>query len=330
MSYIKFEKNQIVNLEYSLSREIIRTNRSGSYASTTLVDCNTRKYHGMLICPVDELGGGRYVLLSSLDVTVVNNNQSFNIGIRKYKGDYFSPKGHKYIEDFETETMPMRIYRVGGVLLKMERLLVHHEEQLLVRYTVLEASESMKLQIRPFLAFRSIHELTHANLAANTKIDLIKNGIRSKLYEGFPYLNMQFSTPAEFIHVPDWYLGVEYIEEQKRGYDFSEDLFSPGFFELNAKNGDVIVFSASTREEKPSGFKTKFTKTVAGKIPRNCFINCLRNAAQQFVEKRGEDTLIIAGYPWFGSWGRDTFISLPGWLLPGISLHCTGMCWIPR
>jgi predicted glycogen debranching enzyme len=312
MSYIKFDKGQIVNLEYSLGREIIRTNRAGSYASTTIVECNTRKYHGLLVCPVEELGGGRYVLLSSLDVTVVHQDNSFNIGIRKYKGDYYSPKGHKYVEDFETEIIPVRIFRVGGVLLKVERLLVHNEEQLLVRYTILEATEKMKLQIRPFLAFRSIHELTHANLVANTKSEPVKNGIKSRLYEGFPWLHMQFSSPVDFVPVPDWHLGVEYIEEQKRGYDYSEDLFTPGFFELEAQKGDSIVFSASTREEKPSGFKTKFTKTVAGKIPRDCFINCLRNAAQQFVEKHGDDTLIIAGYPWFGAWGRDTFISLPG------------------
>jgi len=312
MSYIKFDKGHIINLEYSLARELIRTNRAGSYASTTLVECNTRKYHGLLICPVEELGGGRYVLLSSLDVTVVNNDKSFNIGIRKYKGDYFSPKGHKYIEDFNADVIPMRTYKVGGVLLKMERMLVHYEEQLLVRYTILEASEPMKLQIRPFLAFRSIHHLTHANLSANTKIEFVKNGIKSKMYDGFPYLHMQFSQKADFIHVPDWYLGVEYTEEQKRGYDYSEDLFTPGFFELDAKEGDTIVFSASTKEEKPSGFKTKFTKTVSSKIPRTSFINCLRNAAQQFVEKRGKDTQIIAGYPWFGAWGRDTFISLPG------------------
>ena len=312
MSYIKFEKGQIVNLEFSLSREIIRTNRAGSYASTTIVECNTRKYHGLLICPVDELDGGRYVLLSGLDVTVVNNDKSFNIGVRKYKGDYFSPKGHKYIKDFETETIPVTIFRVGNVLLKMERLLVHYEEQLLVRYTILEATEPMRLQVRPFLAFRSIHELTHANMAANTKIDIIQNGIKSKMYDGFPYLHMQFSSPVEFIHVPDWFLGVEYIEEQKRGYDYSEDLFSPGFFEIGAKKGDSIVFSASTKEEKTSELKSKFTKTVAGKIPRNTFLNSLKNAAQQFVEKRKGDTLIIAGYPWFGSWGRDTFISLPG------------------
>jgi predicted glycogen debranching enzyme len=312
MSYIKFDKSQVVNLEYSLSREMIRTNRAGSYSSTTIVGCNTRKYHGLLVCPVDELDGERFVLLSSLDVTVVNKDKSFNIGIRKYKGDYFSPKGHKYIEDYDTDDIPSRIYRVGNVIMKQERLLVHYEEQLLMRYTILEASEPMKLQFRPFLVFRNIHQLTHANMAANTKVDYIENGVRSKMYEGFPYLNMQFSTDVEFIPVPDWYLGVEYIEEQKRGYDYSEDLFTPGFFELKAKKGDSIVFSVSTKEEKTSGLKAKFTKTVSGKIPRDSFINCLRNAAQQFVEKRGGKTLIIAGYPWFGSWGRDTFISLPG------------------
>ena len=312
MSYIKFDKSQVVNLEYSLSREMIRSNRAGSYSSTTIVGCNTRKYHGMLICPVDQLGGDRYLLLSTLDITVVNNDKSFNIGLRKYKGDYFNPKGHKYIEDFNADSIPARIYRVGGVLFKLERLLVHYEEQFMQRMTILEASEPMKIHTRPFLAFRSIHELTHANLSANTKVDFIENGIRAKLYEGFPFLNLQFSTKVEFVPVPDWFLGVEYPEEQKRGYDYSEDLFTPGFFEFEAKEGDVIVFSASTKEEKTSGLKQKFTKTVSGKIPRSNFVNCLRNAAQQFIEKRGGKTVLIAGFHWFGAWGRDTFISLPG------------------
>jgi len=147
---------------------------------------------------------------------------------------------------------------------------------------------------------------------ANTKIEYVKNGIKIKLYDGFPWLHMQVSDNAEFIPVPDWYYGVEYIEEQKRGYDYSEDLFTPGFFEINVNEGSSIVFSASTKEEKPSGFKAKFTKTVKAKIPRSNFKNCLQNAAQQFIERRKGSTLIIAGYPWFGEWGRDTFISLPG------------------
>jgi predicted glycogen debranching enzyme len=315
MGYIKFDKSKVVNLEYSLSREILRTNRAGSYSSTTIVGCNTRKYHGLLVCPVDELGGDRFVLLSTLDVTVVNNDKPFNIGIHKYKGDFFSPKGHKYIEDFETEKIPMMLYRVGGVILKQERILVHYEEQFLIRFTILEANEPMKLQFRPFLAFRNNHQLTHANMDAYTKVEFINNGIKTRLYEGFPWLHMQLSDKAEFVPVPDWYYGIEYPEEQKRGYDFVEDLFTPGFFEVEAKEGDIIVFSASTKEEKPSGLKPKFTKTVSGKIPRDCFANCLRNAAQQFIEKRSGSTLIIAGYPWFGSRGRDTFISLPGLVL---------------
>ncbi|MCU0458414.1 MAG: amylo-alpha-1,6-glucosidase [Bacteroidales bacterium] len=312
MGYIKFDKAQVVNLEYSLTREILRSNRAGSYSSTTIVGCNTRKYHGWLVCPVEELGGERHVLLSSVDTTVVSNGQSFNTGIRKYHGDYYSPKGHKYVEDFDIQDIPGMTYRVGNVIMKQERILVHYEEQLLIRYTIIDTDEPVQLQLRPFLAFRSIHQLTHANMWANTRTEPVPHGIKIRMYDSFPWLHMQLSCKADFVPVPDWYLGVEYREEQKRGYDYSEDLFVPGFFEVTARKGDVIVFSASTKEEKHAGFKAKFTRTVSSKIPRSNFGNCLRNAAQQFIEKRGEDTNIIAGYHWFGSWGRDTFISLPG------------------
>ena len=114
MSYVEFTKNQIVNLEFSLEREIIRTNRAGAYISTTIVGCNTRKYHGLLICPIKQFKRRRHVLLSGLDFTVVNNDKSFNVGLRKYKGDYFSPKGHKYIEDLCMDNVPSMIYRVEG------------------------------------------------------------------------------------------------------------------------------------------------------------------------------------------------------------------------
>jgi predicted glycogen debranching enzyme len=312
MGYIKFDKAKVVNLEFSLSREILRTNRAGSYSCTTIVGCNTRKYHGLLVCPVDELGGERHVLLSSLDTTVASDGQSFNTGIRKYHGDFYSPKGHKYIEDFDILDIPGMTYRVGNVWLKQERILVHYEEQLMIRFEVLDADEEVKLQFRPFLAFRNVHQLTHANMWANTKVFPVENGIKIRMYDGFPWLNLQMSCKAEFVPVPDWYNGVEYSEEQKRGYDYSEDLFVPGFFEVTARKGDIIVFSASTQEERTAGFKAKFTKAVKSKTPRSNFENCLMNAAQQFIEKRGDNTCIVAGYPWFGSWGRDTFISLPG------------------
>src|SRR5674476_1400754 len=106
MSYLKFDKSQLVNLEFSLQREIIRSNGAGSYISTTLSGCNTRKYHGLLICPLDELDGEKHVLLSSLDETVIQHGCSFNLGIHKYEGDHYEPRGHKYICDFEVDNIP--------------------------------------------------------------------------------------------------------------------------------------------------------------------------------------------------------------------------------
>lgn len=312
MAYIDFDKSMLVNLEYSLGKEILRTSRTGSYSSTTIVGCNTRKYHGLLVCPIDRFGGGRYVLLSSLDVSVVEGGKVFNLGIHKFNRDHFSPKGHKYLKDFTTELIPSMSYGVGTVKLRQERVLSDISDQLMIRYTIEEAQEPVTLQFRPLLAFRNIHELTMSNLSANTRVNYIRNGIKMRLYEGFPYLFMQFSREPEFVKVPDWIYGVEYIEEQKRGYDYKEDLFIPGYFELRLKAGESIVFSASTEEINPSGLKTRFSNVMKTKVPRDSFRNCLLNAAQQFIVKRNTETDIIAGYHWFGSWGRDTFISLPG------------------
>ncbi len=323
MAYISFDKSQIVNLEFSLSREVLRSNRAGSYSSTTIVGCNTRKYHGLLVCPVDAFGGERFVLLSSMDVSVVQKDKIFNIGIHKYKGDHFYPKGHKYIESFATMVIPEMIYRVGEVVLQQERILIHRNEQVMIRYTVLEAPEPLKLQLRPFLAFRNIHSLSHANMYADTKVEYIQNGIRMKMYEGFPWLNLQLSDPCEFVQMPDWNYAIEYPEERSRGYDYQEDLFVPGFLEVEMKEGSSIILSASTEEEKPGGFKQKFSRTMAKKVPRSNYRNCLVNSAQQFIERRPGYTDIIAGYPWFGAWGRDTFISLPGLALAreGLKLY---------
>ena len=136
MGYIQFDKNKLINLEYSLDREIIRSNRAGSYASMTIVGCNTRKYHGLLVCPLEQFGGEKHVLLSSLDTTIVENNKEFNLGIHKYQGDNYIPKGHKYIRDFDAEITAGTTYRVGSVVLIMESLLVEQEQQMLLRYTL--------------------------------------------------------------------------------------------------------------------------------------------------------------------------------------------------
>ena len=161
MSYLRFDKTLMTNLEESLPREILRTNRSGAYHCTTIVDCNTRKYHGLLVIPVPELDDENHVLLSSLDETVIQHGAEFNLGLHKYQGNNFSPKGHKYIREFECEKVPTTIYRVGGVVLKKEKLFVHHENRILIRYTLVDAHSETILRFRPFLAFRSVRQFTH-------------------------------------------------------------------------------------------------------------------------------------------------------------------------
>src|SRR6056297_331963 len=312
MAFLKFDKAELINLEYSLSREVLRSNRAGSYASTTISGCNTRKYHGLLVCPVDAIDGENHVLLSSLDVTVIQHEQDFNLGIHKYEGDLYIPRGHKYIRDFDAETGSKITYRVGGVVLTREALLVEEQEQVLIRFTLEEAQSPTKLQFRPFLAFRNYHALSKANMYVNTRYRPVKQGIGSRMYEGYPELHMQFSREAEFVPVPDWFYDIEYIEEQKRGYDFKEDLYVPGYFELPIEKGESVVFSASTKEVAPGGLKGRFTTEFSKRLPRDSYRNCLVSSANQFIVRRHGKTQVIAGFPWFGVWGRDTFIALPG------------------
>lgn len=113
MSYLRFERSLMTNLEESLSRELLRTNRSGAYSCSTIVDCNTRKYHGLLVVPVPELDEENHVLLSSLDVTVVQHGAEFNLGLHKYRGNNFSPNGHKYIREFNCDSVPTTIIVSG-------------------------------------------------------------------------------------------------------------------------------------------------------------------------------------------------------------------------
>ncbi len=311
MAYLNFNKDELVNLEYSLHREFLATNRAGGYLSSTIVCCNTRKYHGLLIVPVDALGGGNYVLLSSLDETIIQHGHAFNLAVHRWPGS-FEPRGHKYIVDFEYEPIYSITYRVGGVILKKEIILVHNEDQVLIRYTLLDAHSETTLRLKPFMAFREVHKLTKANMDANTKYGVVENGISSQMYENFPHLNMQLSKKNEFIPSPDWYNNVEYLEEKERGYDYQEDLFTPGYFECPIKKGESIIFSASVEPVKTLRLKSKFQQLLEARSPRDNATHCLRYSASQFIVRRGKDTKIVAGYPWFGAWGRDTFIALPG------------------
>ncbi len=311
MSYLKFDKTQLVNLKYSLDIEYLRSNRAGTFVCSTIVGCNTRKYHGLFITPLEQIDGRHYLLLSGLDETVIQHDQEFHLGVRQYP-NAIVPKGHKYIRSFEIEPIATVVYRVGGVVLKKEMILAQEEETVLIRYTLEDAHSPTKIRLQPFLAFRNVHELTHANMDADTKSITVSNGIKMKLYKGFPYLYMQLSRKPDYTHAPEWHYNVEYQREKARGYAYSEDLLVPGAFEFKIKKGESVVFSASLEEVVTSSLNKKFDSELATRIPRSSYYNNLVNSAQQFIIRKKETTEVISGFPWFFSWARGTFVSLPG------------------
>jgi predicted glycogen debranching enzyme len=312
MGYLDIKKKQLINLEYSLGVELLRSNRAGSYANTTVIFSNTRKYHGLLVCPVPELDNDNHVILSDIDETVIQRGAEFRLGIHKYPGNTWEPKGHKYAMDFKLEPIPSITYRVGGVKLKKEIILIGNEERILLRYTLLDANSPTTLRVQPFLAFRNVHKVSKENLYANTRYQKIPNGIKTRMYDGYPELFMQVSKKNEFVGSPDWYRNVEYIKDQKRGYEYQEDLFIPGFFEFTIKKGESVTISAGTKQTTAASIAKQFNKEISVRVPRDSFENNLKNAAQQFLVHKNNKTEIMAGFPWFGRWGRDTFISLPG------------------
>lgn len=317
MSYLKFDKTLLINLEESLTREVLRTNRKGAYHCTTIVDCNTRKYHGLLVMPVPSLDDDNHVLLSSLDETVIQHGAEFNLGLHKYGGGTFSPNGHKYIREYMLETVPRTVYRVGGVVLAKEKIFSHTDNQILIKYTLLDARSDTTLRFRPFLAFRSVKELTHVNGNASQSYREIPNGIKVCLYPGYPELHMQFNKPSGFVYEPYWYHGIEYPKEQERGYSYQEDLFVPGYFELPIRKGESVVFCAGDiLREQLSGLPAFFDSEVSERTPRSSFYHCLKNSIKQLLyNPKGDDLYLLAGYPWFKVRARDMFIAMPGaWL----------------
>lgn len=302
----------MTNLEVSLQKEILRSNRSGAYSCTTLVDCNTRKYHGLLVVPVPELDDENHVLLSSLDATVVQHGAEFNLGLHKYQGNNFSPRGHKYIREFDSLQVPTTTYRVGGVILKREMMFQHFENRVIIRYTLVDAHSETTLRLQPFLAFRSVREFTHENSRASREYQVVQNGIKTCMYPGYPELYMQINKENQFVFRPDWYRGLEYPKEQERGYSSNEDLYVPGYFEFNITKGESVVFSAGLSEIDTMTLAELADFELNIRTPRDNFYNTLVNSAHQFLVHRDHEDYLLAGYPWFKCRARDMFISLPG------------------
>ena len=319
MAFLKFNKSELVNLEYSLKREIMLANKTGAYCNTSIVTCNTRRYHGLLAVPVDKFDGYRHIMLSSLDESLILRGKRFNLGIHCY-GDVYEPRGHKYIVDFDADPVPAITYKIGEIVFRKQIVLSPDENQLLIKYELLNAPAKVKLELKPFLAFRNFHALTGENDSARTGFQPVQNGAAFNMYEGFPDLNLQLSTSASaFKYNPVWYKGITYSDEMRRGYDCREDLWVPGFFETELKSGDTLVFSATTGESiRAAGLKRKFDATVEKIGPITSFRDQLVRQTNSLIREDGGKKRIVAGYSWlFTGLLRETLQSLAGLTLYG-------------
>lgn len=312
MSYLKFDKNLLINLEQSLPKEMLRTNKSGAYHNTTIVGCNTRKQHGLLVIPIPEMDDKAHVLLSSLDETVIQHGAPFNLGLHEYEGGVISPNGHKYIREFMCETVPSMTYRVGGVILKKEKVFISHQNRILIKYTLIDAHSETFLRFTPFLAFRNANDLCVENNAINKEVKHVDNGISTCLYHGYPELYMQFNKPVEWTDNGNWYKNIVYNKDRDRCIPYKEDLWVPGYFELPIEKGESIIFSASTTSENPADFEKTYEGELLTRTSRTSFYNSLKNSATQFYLKKPSGLYLMAGYPWYNVRARDELTALPG------------------
>ena len=320
MAFLKFNKSELVNLSYSLKREILCANKTGAYCNTSIVTCNTRRYHGLLAVTLDRFGGDRFLLLSDVDETLIVNGKQFNLGIHCY-GDMYEPRGHKYVVDFSADPVPQITCKVGEILFRKSIVLAQDRDQVLVKYELLESPTPVALQLRPFLAFRNIHDLTEENPQANTAGKEIPGGVSYCMYESFPDLSMQVSDKsATFTQNPYWNKGVTYSDEYRRGYNCREDLLVPGWFEARLKPGESIVFSASIQEEVPAEFKHRFNACVKSAGEITSYRDQLRRCADTLITNHNNRRRINAGYSWlYTGLLRETLMALPGLTLYGLN-----------
>ena len=261
------------------------------------------------------------MLLSALDESLVLGGKQFNLGIHCY-GDTYEPRGHKYIIDFDAAPVPVITYKVGGILFTKTIMMVPDNDQVLIKYELLQAPSKVSLMLKPFLAFRSVHSLTSQNSEAYTQPDKVDGGVSFRLYNGFPDLNLQLSGAATFKSHPYWYNGVTYSDEYRRGFDCREDLFVPGMFQLDLKPGESVVFSASVNEINPRGLKRKFTDTLKKMGTIESYHDLLVHNAHQFKLDLGDKARINAGFSWLETGLlRETIVSLPG-----LTLYADGDC----
>ena len=315
-----FDKAACQNTRRALRKEWLLTNGLGDYSSSTILCCNTRKYHGLLAVNTPY---GRHVLLSALEESIVGGGREFPLSTRQHP-DTLHPHGHDYLEAFQMDQWPQCAYRVGDVHLCRELLLVPGQSRLAVRWRIRGPAQmpALTLRLRPLLAYRNFHKLTHANTHLCPSTTSLPNGFSISPYEGLPSLYIQCHAHAghTFTPQPDWCYNVEYLEERERGFAYSEDLFMPGTLDVPLpplSDGVACVYltagTAACHEDMRELWQNaEHTRDQARKSGGGLTGHLSRTGQQFCITSPTKRPEILAGYPWFDAWGRDTLISLPG------------------
>ena len=311
MSYLKLTEPFLRDLSHAKEKEVLLVNELGAYCSTTISMCNTRKYHGLLAVHQPKIDDQWHILLASLDESILTTNSGFSLAVHQYPGVHF-PEGQQYLQSMTYEAAPRWVYEMNGIRLEKELVLSKNENRLLIKYYLAEAKGTLKLQLRPFLAYRNAHTLRQVVPHNDAEAKQLNNGIEFSMFNQYEPLFFQHSKKGAFVTAPDWYHNIEYQKEKERGYEYNESLFVPGYFEFSLKKGEEFIFSVGLRETNPRMLKRDFQKEKNGWKTLTNFEDCLVNASEQFIMRHNDRTIVVAGWPWFGPWGRDTFIALPG------------------
>ena len=306
---LRYDREWLADFERALRCEWLETNGIGGFAMSTLLGINTRRYHGLLTASLKP-PVARYLLLSKYEETLRVGNDDHALSSNLYPGTTY-PDGYRWLTEVRLDPFPIFRYEVGGVVLEKRVFLVRGENTVVVEWELLERPQAeCSLQVRPLIAFRDYHSTTHRNQDINKAIECKDGVVSIAPYSGLP--GLRFATNSTKITpVSDWYLRLQYPREKERGLDFEEDLFCPYEASFDLRDTATVVASTQIRPVSIASHLRQaetIRRTWAG---ADEFAGISSRAADQFIVSRPGKT-IVAGYPWFTDWGRDTMISLPG------------------
>lgn len=310
---LSFTRDTLHQVEASCRREWLLTNGIGGFACGTIAGLRTRRYHGLLTAATPP-PTGRVLVLAEVEAWVEIDSQSYPLTSHWYHGA-IHPNGMHHLQRFSLHPCPTHLYTVGKAVVQRQVWLLPSHNAVVVRYTLLAGRPSAKLRLIPLFACRDYHSLTHANSVMDPYAEQVAPGCyRLTPYPGFPSLFLH-ADGASFIPYPDWYYAFYYPAEAERGLDNTEDLWTPGTLVCDLRKGQSAVIMVSLEPFVEIPAEPPQEQEVPPPFCEHPLASALWCAAEQFIIRRPQGTSIIAGYPWFTDWGRDTMISLRGILL---------------